>query len=74
MIRKSLEQSKQGVVLIRIDDLSAGDRPIPLGYRLSTPWSVVGIADRDEAHAAFAAELKALNRRPVAPRRAAAGR
>lgn len=72
MIRKTLERSEGGVVLIRVQDLSAADRPVPLGYRLSTPWSSAVIADRAEAHAAFAAAVAEAAQEPTARRRAAA--
>ena len=73
MIRKTLERSERGVVLIRVEDLSAVDRPAAIGYRLSTPQSVFVIADRDEAHAAFWAEVNAPDPRMVRAR-AALGR
>ena len=53
MIRKTLERSDRGVVLIRVEDLSAPDRPLALGYRLSTPRLTADFRDRNEAYAAF---------------------
>lgn len=74
MIRKTVERSKDGIVLIRVDDLSVADKPLALGYRLSTPGLAFGITDRDEAHAAFEAELGALRTPQVSRRRMVAGR
>ena len=60
MIRKTLERSERGIVLIRVETFAAGDKPAAFGYRLSTPSSAWVIADRDKAHAAFSAEVGAL--------------
>ena len=73
MIRKTVERSERGVVLIRVEDLSAANQPVSLGYRLSTPSSVFVIVDRDTAHAAFWAEVNAPDPR-MTRARAAVGR
>lgn len=73
MIRKTLEKSARGVALIRVEDMSVPARPVALGFRLTTPWASIQIADQAQAYAAFAAVMKTPDLKPASRKRVGAG-
>ena len=74
-VRKTLVKTDAGVKLMRVEELSAGQKLVSTHYRLSTlrlaQPRVLG--DQGLAEAAFRAEVVASRQDPTAVRLAAAG-